>query len=140
MMLLISRSLLNEILEHCDRVPHREACGLLLGGKGRITAIRPARNISPDPESRFEIDPTLLFDQARRDRAAKGGEGDGVRAIGHYHSHPNGLAEPSAADAAGVTDPTKLWLIVAGRRPTLWRADAPDGLHRCFAPVELVID
>lgn len=114
-------------------MPEREVCGLLIGTSDTITDVRPAHNIASNAADRFEIDPQLLFDQARAERAG------GARCIGHYHSHPNGSAEPSAADAAAVADPRQLWMIVASGAATLWRADAAQGLHGCFARIDLQI-
>lgn len=130
----ISRTLLNEILEHADRNAADEVCGLLLGEEGRIVSAQRVANVASNPADRFEIDPAALFAQARAERAG------GARMIGHYHSHPNGRATPSAMDAAAVTDPAMLWLIVANGAATLWRADDPHGLHGCFAAMELAID
>jgi proteasome lid subunit RPN8/RPN11 len=53
--------------------------------------------------------------------------------IGHYHSHPNGAAEPSRHDAAMALDTGRLWLIVASGEMRLWRVVEP---HR-FAAVKL---
>lgn len=127
----ISRTLLDWILAEAAAMPEREVCGLLLGTGDEITDVRPAHNLAASAEARFEIDPQLLFDQARAERAG------GVPRIGHYHSHPNGRREPSATDAAAVTEPGQLWMVVADGEATLWRADAPDGLHGRFARVEL---
>jgi proteasome lid subunit RPN8/RPN11 len=52
--------------------------------------------------------------------------------IGHYHSHPGGVAAPSARDAA-ASEPGWLWMIVAGRKATLWMAEE----GRRFRQVEL---
>ena len=39
--------------------------------------------------------------------------------IGHYHSHPNGSAEPSPRDLAAA-EPGRLWLIIGGGVARLW--------------------
>lgn len=133
----ISRTIVNQILLEVAREPFFEVCGLLLGDAGRIHAIRPARNTALNSREYFEIDPQTLFAQARRDRSADAGESI---MIGHYHSHPNGRATPSMADAACVTDLAHYWMIVAGGAVALWQAGVEDGLHGCFARAELVID
>jgi proteasome lid subunit RPN8/RPN11 len=89
----------------------RECCGLLEGTRGgdrfRITALHPVQNLARE-DDRFEMNPR---DQIAAQKAARGND----RAIvGCYHSHPNGCAEPSAADRAGAEEEDFLWLIAAG--------------------------
>lgn len=135
MVVRISRSLLDWILAEAAAMPAREVCGLLLGTSDAILDVRPAHNVAAYAEDRFEIDPQLLFDQARAERAG------GMMRIGHYHSHPNGRAEPSRTDAtAAEAEPDQLWMIVAAGEASLWRADAPAGLHGRFARVTLEVD
>jgi proteasome lid subunit RPN8/RPN11 len=88
----------------------REACALLVGDQNlRVTGIVPAANVSTDPEREFELDPAVHIAVLRRLRE----EGGTNRIIGHWHSHPNGRDEPSAKDAAMVSDPGLVWLITA---------------------------
>lgn len=93
----------------------REACALLVGDANlRVTEIVPAANISTDPEREFELDPAVHIAVLRRLREAGGTNAViGLRIIGHWHSHPNGRDEPSAKDAAMVSDPGLVWLITA---------------------------
>ncbi|HEY8947566.1 MAG TPA: M67 family metallopeptidase [Rhizomicrobium sp.] len=88
----------------------RECCGLLEGTRNgetfRITALHPARNLSPDSD-RFEIDPADHFAALRAARA------NGLAIVGCYHSHPNGKGEPSLRDTEGAWDQGFLWLIGA---------------------------
>lgn len=114
----ISRAVLDAILAHAADDGAREVCGLLLGGPDGIVAAVPVRNVARVPERRFELDPAAQFAALR---AARGG---GPQVIGHYHSHPNGRAEPSPCDAAEAHDPHALWLIVAGGVATAWRPAA----------------
>lgn len=88
----------------------REACALLVGDHSlRVTEIVPAANVSTDPEREFELDPAVHIAVLRRLRD----EGGTNAVIGHWHSHPNGRDEPSAKDAAMVSDPGLVWLITA---------------------------
>jgi proteasome lid subunit RPN8/RPN11 len=88
----------------------REACALLVGDAGlRVSEIVPAANVSTDPEREFELDPAVHIATLRRLREAGGTNS----IIGHWHSHPNGRDEPSAKDAAMVSDPGLVWLITA---------------------------
>lgn len=123
----ISRPLLDAILAAAAAERH-EICGLLFGSAGAITGWEQAANVHPDPSRRFEIDPAALFAAMRAERAG------GPRLIGYVHSHPGGRAEPSPTDAEAAQPDDRLWMIVAGRHATLWRA-AAEG----FRPVELVL-
>lgn len=124
----ISSEALAAIRVHAASSPDAEVCGLLLGGDTIGIAV-PARNVHPDPTRHFEIDPAALFAAIRAERAG------GPALIGYYHSHPNGLAEPSATDRASAAPDGRLWLIVAGDAVTAWRA----GVNG-FDPVELDAD
>lgn len=88
----------------------REACALLVGDRSlHVTEIVPAANVATDPEGEFELDPAVHIAVLRKLRD----EGGTNRIIGHWHSHPNGRDEPSAKDAAMVSDPGLVWLITA---------------------------
>ncbi|CAN5358101.1 hypothetical protein BH10PSE12_BH10PSE12_19710 [soil metagenome] len=107
-------------------------CGLLFGSPDAIDAATPAVNVAPDPARHFEIAPQTLL---AAHRAARTG---GPAVIGHYHSHPGGLAQPSVIDAAAAHADGALWLIVADGDAQLWRAGEA-GLHGCFRPERLVV-
>jgi len=88
----------------------REACALLVGDSTlRVAEIVPAKNVSTDPQREFELDPAVHIAVLRKLRESGGTN----RIIGHWHSHPNGRDEPSATDAAMVSDPGLVWLITA---------------------------
>lgn len=110
----ISRSLVEELKARAVAEPTREVCGLLLGTAGRITAIRPADNVAPDPARHFELDPAVLFAAIREARTG------GPIVLGHYHSHPDGIARPSLKDADMAFDPALLWMIVTEGDVSLW--------------------
>ena len=105
---------------------------MLFGDEGAIDTAVAAPNVASDPARRFEIDPAALISAHVASR--KGGP----RLIGHYHSHPNGSAEPSASDAEMADVVPQFWLIIAGARARLWRSGAPGGLHGVFEAVDLV--
>jgi proteasome lid subunit RPN8/RPN11 len=101
------------ILEEARAAFPRECCGLLEGMRApdefRVVALHPARNLALQPD-RFEIAPEDHF------RAFKTARAQGGQIIGCYHSHPDGRAEPSAADKAGAGEENFVWIIAAGNR------------------------
>jgi desampylase len=119
MRLEISRGALATILAESAASPTREICGLLLGKSGRVLRAVACRNLAEDPTRSFELDPRALI---AAHRAARTG---GPAVIGHYHSHPSGLAAPSVHDAAHAMGDGAIWLIVGGGAIGAWRSDAP---------------
>lgn len=96
--------------------PH-ECCGLLTGEKSGnnviITGVHQSENVtSGDPTRGFEVDPKLRFDLMRMVESL----GDGTEIIGHYHSHPDHLAEPSATDLSMAYETDFIWLICASSK------------------------
>lgn len=132
MRVIIARTLLDTIHREA-RGQQAEICGLLLGRPGRIEQVRAAANIAPDPARHFEVDPAVLL---AAHREARGG---GSAVIGHYHSHPSGIAVPSATDAACAAPDGSLWLIVAGGAARLWVAEADENGGVQFAEAMLDI-
>lgn len=102
--------------------PH-EACGLLLGTAAHIQTAAPTANVAPDPTRHFEIDPAALI---AAHRAAR--DGSGAQVVGYFHSHPNGLARPSATDQTSAARDGRVWAIVANNAITCWR-DGADGFE-----------
>lgn len=105
------------LLTAAAQTPTHEICGLLFGTDNVIARAEPAANVAAEPRDSFEIDPAALFAALRAER------GGALRLIGHYHSHPNGNAMPSARDLAAA-EPGKLWLILGGGIARLWLAEA----------------
>lgn len=116
--LLIPPGLLAQILREAERSYPNECCGLLVGRSNVseecvVTRVEPSANVAESGiRDRFEVDPALRFRIMRE-------LGDGpLRIIGHYHSHPDHPAEPSAHDLEMAFEPELVWLIVgvaAGR-------------------------
>ena len=124
----VSSEVLTTIRAAASATPGVEVCGLLLGAVDRITDVRACANVAVDPARRFEIDPGGLF---AAHRAARGGE---ATVIGCYHSHPTGVAVPSACDADSAMGDGAVWLIVAGDAVRAWRTVE----RGVFVAVELV--
>lgn len=125
----ISSEMIGQILELASASPDTEICGLLLGRRGvngdRVEGILPAGNVAADPARQFELDPVILLAAHRQTRAG------GYAVLGHYHSHPSGVSEPSACDAQMAHEDGALWLIVAPPDYAMWRAGA-GGVHGRF--------
>jgi proteasome lid subunit RPN8/RPN11 len=116
MAVTLTSSVLKLMLAHARRAHPMECCGLLTGAApDRIDTALPARNIAPDPARHFEIDPQALIDAHRAERQG------GLQLLGYYHSHPTGLAQPSATDRAQASGDGRLWAIIGGSEVTLWR-------------------
>ena len=131
----IASGLTKTLVGHAARAAPHEACGLLLGDRDHIEAVVETRNVAAHPETAFEIDPAALL------RIHRDARGKGQHVIGHYHSHPNGRAEPSLRDAAGAVEDGRLWLIIANGAVHAWRVTADNAsgaaLHGRFLPVSL---
>jgi desampylase len=132
MTVIISRALHDRLVTLAAATPDVEVCGLLFGTVGRISGVLPARNVARLPKTRFEIDPAALIAALKAERAG------GRSVIGHYHSHPNGLADPSVQDAEMADPGGAIWLIIAGGKVSAWRT-GQSGLHDRFVPALLLI-
>lgn len=104
------------IVAHARETYPEECCGLLVGTRRIaptgpelvVDKVMPAANVAAERrQDRFELDPALHLRVQRELR------GTDRAVIGHYHSHPDGRAEPSAIDRANIHDPTLAWVIVA---------------------------
>ncbi len=118
----------------------RECCGLLIGrcvdGAQIIDEVRPCKNLLADGQNdRFEIDPQDRFDAMRQARSM------GREILGHYHSHPNGVAAPSKTDRDMMYEPDLIWLIagVTGAGDCSLAAFRPNLDREDFDPLRLVI-
>ena len=125
----MTRGISSDLLSEARKAPHEEVCGLLLGAGRHVTAILPAANVHPQADRFFEIDPAVLIAASRASR------GGGPQVLGCYHSHPSGLAVPSATDAAMAARDGKLWAIVADEVIGWWR-DGESGFEALSSPAQ----
>ncbi|MEP3050313.1 MAG: M67 family metallopeptidase [Erythrobacter sp.] len=93
-----------------------EACGILTGSGDHITGLIETDNVHPAPSTHFEIDPQALIDAHREARQG------GPPIIGYFHSHPVGLAQPSAMDKLMSAGDGMIWAIATKREIGLFRA------------------
>lgn len=112
--LFLPTDIRHQLSDICSNSYPQEACGLLLGcddgeGSYSITSFVPSPNLSHHPEKSFEIDPSLIIHYQKESRSS------GRQIIGHYHSHPDGKAEPSQRDQDQNYDPDLVWVIVEVR-------------------------
>jgi proteasome lid subunit RPN8/RPN11 len=127
--IVVSSKVLDALIAAARAAHPLEACGVLLGQGGRITAAVPAANVHTSPHTHFEIDPAALIAAHRAARAP-----GACQVIGYYHSHPHGPAVPSATDRAEASGDGRIWAIIAGEEVQCWR-DSTDG----FAPLSFTI-
>lgn len=134
MPLRISRTQRIQLLDWAEAARPREVCGLLLGRGELVAELRLARNVAENAEQHFEIDPAALI-AAHKD--ARNGD---LSMLGHFHSHPNGLARPSATDLAMATKDGSYWLIIAQASLSVWQPVAMDGEVTRFQEVQLIVE
>ena len=129
MKLQLSRTHQQQLLDWTEQAGVYECCGLLLGSEGVVEKVELTTNVADDPLYEFEIDPSALIAAEKRARQ------DGSSILGYFHSHPNGVAQPSIKDAQMAAADGRRWLIIADGRITSWRpvANAVDG-DVTFAP------
>ena len=116
--LVVKDSIMKAIKRNAALAHPLEACGLLLGSADLIVQATACANIHPTPRTHFEIDPAALI------AAHKAARAGGPQIAGYWHSHPTGIAAPSATDQAGASGDGRIWGIVAGDAVAFWR-DAP---------------
>ena len=118
--LIVTRAVLEAVREAAASAAPEEACGLLLGVNGVVNDARRCGNMASDPRRFFELDPVALI---AAHRAARRGA---AQIIGYFHSHPTGVAEPSAEDQRQASGDGKVWAITAQAEVRFWR-DGPQG-------------
>jgi len=109
-----------------------EVCGVLVGDRAsdadgagdgvadtgatdRVAEAVPVANVAADPERFYELDP------AETVATIEDAETRGRDAIGFYHSHPRGPAEPSETDRDRATWTGYVYAIVAPEEIVAYR-------------------
>jgi proteasome lid subunit RPN8/RPN11 len=143
--LLLSKTDRAAIAQAAEAAHPREGCGLLVGrreagGVARVTALHPAENLLAETHcDRFELDPAARL-RVQRDCRERG-----ELVLGHWHSHPSGVAAPSATDAARAFEGGLVWLIQAtdpatgraGALDAVWSTGRCGPVERAFQPMAL---
>lgn len=110
-MIRLSRAHRDLLRVEAERAYPQECCGILVGreedGVHLVEDVVPSINLSDTPQKTFEVDMALRL------RLHKELRDTGLGVIGHYHSHPEGQAEPSARDRERAWEEDMVWLIVA---------------------------
>lgn len=112
-MILLPRPLLKRIVDAAEAAYPEESCGLLVGYTEPpqnliVTRVEISPNIvEENATERFEVSPQLRLEVMR---ALEGGP---ERVLGHFHSHPDHPAQPSARDLERAWEPEMIWLITA---------------------------
>jgi desampylase len=114
MSLQIALSVISTIAAAARNAFPHEACGILFGRQGHVESALITANVATDPTRHFEVDPAALV------AAHKGVRSGGAQVIGYFHSHPNGLARPSATDAATSARDGAVWVIAAPDSDGSW--------------------
>jgi desampylase len=123
-----------QLLDWAKAAGDHECCGILRGERNRVAAVELAQNVATDPARHFEIDPATLIS------AGKDARSGGIPVLGYFHSHPNGIAAPSATDIAQAAPDDHIWLIIAADAITAWRPVVIGGRVTGFTPITLIVE
>jgi proteasome lid subunit RPN8/RPN11 len=105
-MIQIKQDLVDQIIDHAQRVDPIEACGYLAGKGDVVLKMYPMTNIDHSPEH-FSLDPLEQL------KVRKEARRDGMDIIAVYHSHPASPARPSDEDIRLAHDPDIIYVIVS---------------------------
>lgn len=129
MQVKISRQQHQQLVDWAAEAHPTECCGLLLVGASGVE-LQLVANVAADPSQHFEIDPASLISAEKAERVGES------KIVGYFHSHPNGLANPSDTDAASALSDGRIWLIISGEQISAWKKQS----DAAFIEVALVID
>ena len=121
-MFLITQQVKDALLSHARRELPNEACGYLGGKGGKVSVALPLRNLDASPEH-FSMDPKEQFEAVRSLR------GQGLQALGVYHSHPDSPARLSDEDLRLLRQPGLAYVVVSlqGGQASIRAYETKDG-------------
>jgi len=111
--LIISNTLLQEMMEYVSRHAPLEACGLLAGKENRVEKVIGIPNQAQSP-TRFVMDP---YEQLK---AFDWIESNGLDLLAIFHSHPAGPEIVSATDIAEAA--YEVVHIILSQKDNRWKA------------------
>ncbi|MBP6016393.1 MAG: M67 family metallopeptidase [Candidatus Promineofilum sp.] len=121
--LVLSDTLIDEMINHAAAHAPEEACGLVGGRGGRAIRLYPVENVLHSPVA-YEMAPQEQV------RAMLDMEGAGEELLAIYHSHPHGPAWPSPTDRRQAYYPDTAYIIISladPERPSLRAFMLQDG-------------
>lgn len=104
---VLSRRLVNQLLQYAQQQALQEICGLISGRDGQPLGFYPIANVAHTPQCLFAMDPAQQIAALRRMRE----RGEDLFAI--YHSHPQSPAVPSRIDIENAAYPDALYIIAS---------------------------
>ena len=125
---------LSDLLGWAADAGNKECCGLLLGREDCVTGVELSENVAANPETHFEIDAAVLLSHSKRAR-----EG-GMPILGYFHSHPNGLGQPSSTDIEHAAGDDRFWLIIAKGQVTAWKPKVIEQRVRQFESIPILVE
>ena len=118
--LILPDALRAEMVVYAREVFPEEACGLLIGTRAGdahvLTHVRAARNLHPQRENRYYLDP---LEYAKAEKFCLKHANQDWRVLGFWHSHPQSAPKPSDIDLKDALELEKsfpaqyLYLIVS---------------------------
>lgn len=105
-MLLISKEIIDAMIDHARQGLPEEVCGYLAGTGNQVTRHYQMTNIDHSNEH-FSFDPAEQFQVVREVRK------EGLEILANYHSHPETPARPSQEDIRLAFDPNISYVIVS---------------------------
>jgi proteasome lid subunit RPN8/RPN11 len=131
----LRREHLEAMIAHAREAAPAECCGLVGGSWSRASSLYRLRNVTSEPEVRYEAAPEDLFAAQRQMRE----RGEELLAI--YHSHPRAVEpSPSETDIRQAFYPSATYLIIGlgGSGPVIKAFNISEREHR-WHPVEYEI-
>jgi proteasome lid subunit RPN8/RPN11 len=123
---LLALGMREEIIAHARAGFPEEVCGIISGRDGAAVELHRGRNVSPRPQTTYEMDVETLTKQIAFDDI-------GLMLAAIYHSHPAGPPTPSPTDIARAFYPDSVYIICSltdPARPSLRGFRIVDGTVR----------